>query len=436
MTTTLKLTPDAATASVLVEASTDAAGLTLMRSDQNGTAPVRLLAGAGGASVVERDHEPALVGPVIYTATTTTPVELRRNRFANPSTASATPDGFTTSSSQATVSKEAAAVRFTLSAIGAIAIGIMPQTGSFSLGDSVRMLIRARASRPLSPLARFGHSTSYEMAGPALTTEWQWLNVTALAAGSPTSNSTNWGLVLRSSSSTWVAGDWIEIDRVLYAGGDDTGQFFDGSTPGAEWTGAPNASPSVIRGIESVERVVRFDEGPHEVEADVWSIAQRPQWSAQGRLTTDVRMQRASAGTRHEVIGRPDPVYTLRRGGYRTGTVQVLCLDFDGVAAFEQLVTEGGIVHARMAALSPGRRLLADLYAVIERVEWAPISGTAPWRFMVTLTLGEVRRPDGPLLGNVGWTYDALAGLDATYETLPMLFESYADLAAGVMSDA
>lgn len=75
MATTLDVTPQPATAGILVDVrvdpGTEMAGL--VRSDANGAASVRLLEGQGidsGALVVV-DYEAALIGPVVYTFTDT-----------------------------------------------------------------------------------------------------------------------------------------------------------------------------------------------------------------------------------------------------------------------------------------------------------------------------------------------------------------------------
>jgi hypothetical protein len=70
----ITLTPDITTQSVLIEVSGVPSDSILMRTDRNGTAPVRLFPNQGFASgsLIVTDSEPALFGLVSYTAGTAT----------------------------------------------------------------------------------------------------------------------------------------------------------------------------------------------------------------------------------------------------------------------------------------------------------------------------------------------------------------------------
>ncbi len=417
MTTTLTLTPDADTASVLLTAATDATGVTITRTDQNGVAPVRLLAGQQlGQAVAIRDYEPALVGPVRYTCTTTTAAELRRNHVRDPRLTST---GY--AQGNATASRQAGGgVIITRGAndgymdTGAMAVTVAaPFTLSMEVAEGVSVQLFKQGFAGLATTSRREGSRVYWTTNDA--------NVTSvLVRVRPAANST------------------AVVDRLMIERTDQVTAYFDGAAPGAEWTGTANASPSVIRGTETVEQIVRFDEGAHEVAADVWSVVERPQYGARGRVTLSQSLSAADRSTRHDIIGRPDPVFIMQRGGFRTGTVEVLCLDVAAVDAFYQLQGQAGIVQVRTAALSPGQRLVGDLYVKVTGVSSDTVQGSIPWRFRVRLDVAEVRRPTGPLLGAAVWTYAALPmpELGLTYEGLPRLFATYNDLAAGVRIDA
>ncbi len=474
MTTTLTLTPDATTASVLITATTNAEGLTLTRTDQNGVAPVRLLAGQElEQAVAVRDHEPALVGPVRYTCTTTEPVELRRNHATSPRPLTTLPDGFGFAAGRWFGNGGAGAYSVVSGAsdapsglteymrktwtIAPNGFGASGDTGyqirNFTTLEAGRTYIASawiRASVARSIYWRLTARVNGNQGAPA-TDLWgpvqlipagEWVRVSrvfTMPAGQPQlvgildSNT-----AFNGTAQNWQAGSTLDVAGLLVERGDELRSYFDGSFPSAQWTGAANASPSVIRGIETAERIVRFDEGAHEVATDVWSVVERPQYSARGRLTLAQSLTAGDRSSRHDIIGRPDPIFTMQRGGFRTGTVEVLCADVAQVEAFYQLQAQAGIVQVRTAALSPGQRLLSDLYVKVTGVTSATEQGTVPWKFRLRLDIAEVRRPTGPLLGAAVWTYAALPmpELGLTYEGLPRLFATYNDLAAGVRIDA
>lgn len=284
-----------------------------------------------------------------------------------------------------------------------------------------------------------GGSTFGQVAGPASLMQANTVvrrSVTVVAPAG--ANFATLVMTTQAGMPGWVAGDYLEATAFLCEEGAELRPYFDGASTGAQWTGAVNNSQSVIRGIETAERIVRFDEGAHEVATDVWSVVERPQYSARGRLTLSQSLTAGDRSSRHDIIGRPDPIFTMQRGGFRTGTVEVLCADVAQVEAFYQLQAQAGIVQVRTAALSPGQRLLSDLYVKVTGVTSATEQGTVPWKFRLRLDIAEVRRPTGPLLGAAVWTYAALPmpELGLTYEGLPRLFATYNDLAAGVRIDA
>jgi len=170
-------------------------------------------------------------------------VEQRRNLFANPRAVSST--NFTSSAGQATVSYTGSAVRYTFDANVAANLGL--NQGAFVADQQYRILVRARANKNILARLRVKGGLGPQV---TITTEWQWFDatVTATASGSSVQNG-----FLVSAGAGQAAGDWVEMDRVLLAGGTDTGPWFSGADPDPSdledftWVGTADASQSVYR---------------------------------------------------------------------------------------------------------------------------------------------------------------------------------------------
>ncbi len=163
----------------------------------------------------------------------------RTNLFTNPRAVGST--NFAATPSQATISNDGAATRWTFETTGAIGINLTFPTAS----GSHRLLVRARANKSIVVSARVGGNEAQGYA--TLSTDWQWVDITAESAGT-----TFWGLVVRGT--THVPGDWIEIDRVLIAAGGDTGAWFDGAESpepdlSPSWAGTANRTTSSLDGV-------------------------------------------------------------------------------------------------------------------------------------------------------------------------------------------
>jgi hypothetical protein len=193
--------------------------------------------------------------------------EVRRNRFTDPAATGLTAFGAT--AGQSTLSQVGGVPHWAIETdqpVGIRTIG----TPVFVVGQSYRILLRARANRTLTGNLRLGSTN-----GPpiAITSEWQWFETTQPAG---TTAVTNTGIVLTTAGGH-VAGDWVEIDRVLIADGGDKGDWFSGASPTTDsdldyvWVGAANASASVLQGA----RVAGQPSSAQQCAA-VWST----QWAA------------------------------------------------------------------------------------------------------------------------------------------------------------
>lgn len=164
--------------------------------------------------------------------------ERARNLFPNPAAIGLV--GFSAVPGQAVLSHTGTAARWTISSPLGVAISseFAPATGT-----AYRLLIRARANRALIARPRILSS----LAPPVqLTTEWKWFSAVITAGNGPSRQT---GFLLESGAGH-VSGDWVEIDRVLYAVG-YSGEWFSGNsiTPTAtartRWLGTAENSVSV-----------------------------------------------------------------------------------------------------------------------------------------------------------------------------------------------
>lgn len=146
--------------------------------------------------------------------------EVRRNYFVNPLVTSV--GGFSVTGGQGTVSAVSGAVRFTASSSSWFEL--RADSGTFPVSTAGRVLMRVRASKALTATARLRAGSGVNV---SLGTSWAWINVTVTSGTGATNLS---GLSLTPTSGH-AAGDWVEIDRVLYAVAPDSGPFFDPSAP-------------------------------------------------------------------------------------------------------------------------------------------------------------------------------------------------------------
>lgn len=173
-------------------------------------------------------------------------VEQRRNIFPDPGVTATT--FFIQANGQNTLSYVNGAARFTLAIAGAIGINL--DGTMVKPGTEYRLLLRARANRPLRACERIRLTKGPQI---EIGTDYAWYDLTAVAGNGSISQT---GFILENG---WghQAGDWIEIDRVLIAYAPDSGDWYDGDTiPNGElvrtrWVGPVNKPESVVEAREA-----------------------------------------------------------------------------------------------------------------------------------------------------------------------------------------
>lgn len=150
-----------------------------------------------------------------------------------------------------------------------------------------------------------------------------------------------------------------------------------------------------------------------------------PQYGIKDVFVTGYSASRPTETVTHEVIGRSDSVSRLQPLKTRRGTLTIWCADYAGIANVLDVYRRGEIVVLRQ----PDHRGL-DMYHIATGVNE---SGYDPefkrWRLDVDFL--EVRYPNAPLLGTLGWSYNDLAAVFATYDQLNAYFATYNALQIG-----
>lgn len=161
------------------------------------------------------------------------------------------------------------------------------------------------------------------------------------------------------------------------------------------------------------------------VELPQLVVARLPQYRAAVQYVTGYTAARESTATVHDVIARTDPVVSLGVLRMRRGALTCWVPDYAGVAALESLAGLGQILHLRQPSHAG-----MDMYFAPGRTSPEYVDG----RWLVSIDYVELAPPSGPLLGDVGWTYDDVATGYATYAQLRDAFPTYAALAIGAVS--
>jgi hypothetical protein len=158
------------------------------------------------------------------------------------------------------------------------------------------------------------------------------------------------------------------------------------------------------------------------VETDVLTLAQLPQYRAEPDLITDFTAQRGTGTTIHQIINRPDPIAVLNSSTTRSGQIVYWCAERATADNLLALYQETEVLLLRF-----GGSGAKDLYHI-------PTGSTISlnredYTWTVTVDYQEVQAPVGPLLGAFGWTYEDVAA--STYLTIRQSYASYADLFVG-----
>lgn len=151
-----------------------------------------------------------------------------------------------------------------------------------------------------------------------------------------------------------------------------------------------------------------------------------PEHRVQLESVLDYNAARGTLTSRHDIVGRPDPVTILGLLRLREGSLRVWCSDYATAMGAVSITNRGEVIMLRQPDY-PGM----DMYFVTTRTQVAPeASSSTVRRWTVTLEFTEVAAPTGPLLGNAGWSYTNVTDL-GTYAAVRDAFGDYTELVVG-----
>lgn len=437
--TALVLTPQPATASVLIQITGAPAGpVVITRTDANGSGPVRLRTGqepiAGALTLI--DYEPALIGGLTYdvvdsanvtttgstaldgTAAPTPGAEVRRNRCTNPSFEVDTSGWTATGADRTRDATRAAAGSNSLKAVlntaatGPLSWLAYYMATGLTVGTTYTFSFDVwcpAGAGAFVPVVRVSGLVS----GTSTTTEGKWVRL--VVTFTATSTVHNMGL---STNTATPLGTTYWVDRVLLEVGATAGDYFDGDTLDTEdalysWLGAAGASAS----IASV--AVHYP----AVTAPQIGGVQLPGLAFDPELVTGYEARREASSTVHQVVGRSDPVVVLGPTRLRSGRLDVWCRTHADALECAHVLAQARMLMFRQAD-HPG----LDMYFLATTVDTTPLESTAAgWFWQTSCEFLELRNPSMPLLGAAGWTFDDVA---ATYPTFAAVRAAFPDFDA------
>lgn len=152
-----------------------------------------------------------------------------------------------------------------------------------------------------------------------------------------------------------------------------------------------------------------------------------PQLGGALEIVKDYRSSRNSLGIVHRPIGRVSPLIVTGALATREGTLTIWCSTYTNALAVAAAATNGDVLLLRQPTFAG-----LDMYLIAQTVDVNPDDrGTNGRQWIVEIDYIEVDVPSDPLQGAVGWTYSALAGSYASYAAARVAFTDYADLVAG-----
>lgn len=154
---------------------------------------------------------------------------------------------------------------------------------------------------------------------------------------------------------------------------------------------------------------------------------QEPQLTVAPELITGYDAQRESGSTVLRVIGRGDPVILLAPTRTREGRLDVWARDYADALQAADVMAESRILLLRQPT-HPGM----DMYFLAQSVVVQPLQRAADgWRWQTTAQYIEVRNPNLPLLGSAGWSFDDLVAGYPSFATARSAFGTFNDLLVG-----
>jgi len=107
--------------------------------------------------------------------------------------------------------------------------------------------------------------------------------------------------------------------------------------------------------------------------------------------------------------------------GTRAGTLEIFAPTYAEAAALESVYASGEVVYLRQPDY-PG----LDMYHTATRTSVTPQpEGTTIKRWLLSVDYVEVGAPTGPLLGAIGWTFDAATALISTFDVARATFTTF-----------
>lgn len=241
----------------------------------------------------------------------------------------------------------------------------------------------------------------------------------------------------------------VDVDKVLVERG-ELAEYFDGDTVNADmgtysWTGTAHLSESILSNggtlalvdYEAAAGTVIYSVNDGAASIAVENTIDSP-WlmmPIMAQFSTPIRgiysydSSRAMSSTIHPIIGRSNPLVTIGKLQSRQGQFDIWCEDYAEAREIEAVFARGEIVMMRQNEAG------LDMYFTASSVSTNPynVNGEKT-RWKVTVQFIETLRPEGFLVGALGWNFDSLATGYATYNDVLATFATYDDLTLGEVS--
>jgi hypothetical protein len=257
---------------------------------------------------------------------------------------------------------------------------------------------------------------------------------------------TAWFAVITDGVQSIPAGTVFDFDGADIEASDVPRDHFDGNTPDGggvlyAWEGTAYASASVQM-LEPGQIILTDYEAAHGLNtynvyhADgtfatatatlvldgPWlSLPVMPQYSARVESITGYGSTRESQSIVHKVIGRADPLVAIGVLGTRTGSLVLWCESLAQARAFERVFDRGEVMQLRQRVEG------LDMYFTVTGLPLAPYEarGETATRWALTVEYVQVLRPVGPLAGDIGWTWEALAEAFPSWDAVDTAYASW-----------
>ncbi|QIN94478.1 minor tail protein [Arthrobacter phage Whytu] len=281
---------------------------------------------------------------------------------------------------------------------------------------------------PVNTWLTFAHSGTAPAGAVGYWLEWG----IELKTGETVGGERSWaGRVLLGPPGPYFAGDTTDTDTARYD--------WSGTAHGSTSTKSVIESPIIFTDYEAASGPVAYDlvNGAGElVTLDVAGFVLDAPWlftplipgySRKAVSVTGLDTEFGDMSTVHSgLLGRSDPVVVLRPLGLRSGTMDIYAGTY--AAALEIL---SPLQRATVMMLRQPEHAGLDMY-------FAPAGGSPKIVSLVTnggatvfgvqVPYIEVKRPEGPIAGALGWTYADLAAAVPRYSDLRRTFATYADM--------